>query len=652
MTNNLKTTYLISRTPKNNELVYAIEGLENLASVHTISTKPERIIELDYFEKDDLNNVLKSLSKKYLFYEVNMKEKMLLSGNEAIALGAYEAGCHFASAYPGTPSTEIVETLIKKYGNIDSQWCTNEKVALEVGYGACLAGARTLVCMKQVGLNVAADPFFTISYTGVNGGLVIITADEPGVHSSQNEQDNRNYAAFSKIPMLEPSDSQEAKEMVKQAFNISEKFDTPVLIRMTTRICHTTGIVYGSPKEEHEIKKYEKDYRKRSMVPINAYQRHFAVEERLNNLRKFADQTPLNQIIYKSKDIGIITSGISFMHAQEAFPQHSILKLGLSYPLPYKQIMDFSKNVKKIYIIEENDDFLEMRIRAMLPEKDISGKDKLPIVGELTTGIIKKAFSREATDKDPEKPEILKRLPVFCPGCPHRGSFHLIKKYADVITGDIGCYGLAALPPLLSMDTIICMGASIGMAEGFSKIRPDQKVVGVIGDSTFYHTGINGLLDLHFNKGVNKIVIFDNSITAMTGHQPHPGSPIDKNGNIADPIDLEKLVSSIGLQVTTLDPLKLKESNEKLKEIMASEKSYVIIFRSPCALLPEVRNIKKKPFFIDHEKCIACGACLKLLCPAIESNGKGKKPIIREFMCVGCGLCSQVCPKNAIKQEV
>ncbi|MDD2717043.1 MAG: indolepyruvate ferredoxin oxidoreductase subunit alpha [Candidatus Wallbacteria bacterium] len=573
-----------------------------------------------------------------------MDEKKLLSGNEAVARGAYEAGCRFATSYPGTPSTEILETVLREYSGINAQWATNEKVALEVGYGACLAGARTLVTMKQVGLNVAADPFFTISYTGVNGGLVIVSADEPGVHSSQNEQDNRNYAKFAKIPMLEPSDSQEALEFTKYGFALSEEFDTPVLLRLTTRICHGHSVVYPGKMQDPTLKEYKKDWRKRAMVPANALARHPEVEKRLCNLKQASESSPLNDITWKSSDVGIITSGVAYFHALEAFPQYSILKLGFSYPLPEAKIKDFTSKVKQVYLIEENDPFLEEQVRALCPSVEIHGKDLLPVVGELTPETIRVAFKGKTGIKKGLAQDALRRLPVFCPGCPHRGSFYLTKKYARVITGDIGCYGLAALPPLECMDTIICMGASVGMAEGFSKVRPLEKVLGVIGDSTFYHSGVTGLLDIYFNSATSKLVILDNSTTAMTGHQPNPGSPVNSRGEPRG-INLEALVGSIGINVKSLDPLSLKDSARELEQIMNSQSGAVVIFKSPCILLPEVAKNKKSPFRIDQAACVNCKACLKLLCPALEA---AEKPLIREFMCAGCGLCAQVCPKSAI----
>ncbi|MDD5091231.1 MAG: thiamine pyrophosphate-dependent enzyme [Candidatus Wallbacteria bacterium] len=570
----------------------------------------------------------------------------LISGNEAIALGAAEAGCSFATAYPGTPSTEILEAVIRRHREIKSQWAVNEKVALEVGYGACLAGARTMVCMKQVGLNVAADPFFTISYTGVNGGLVIVSADEPGVHSSQNEQDNRNYAAFAKIPMLEPADSQEAKEMTIFAFELSEKFDTPVLLRVTTRVCHTCSRVFPSQPKTVLLRDYVRDFRKRTMVPVNALHRHAAVEERLAAMSSFSNETPWNEITWKSRDIGMITSGVSHFHAVEAFPQYSVLKLGLSYPLPQNKIREFAEGVKQIYIVEENDPFIENQVRGMNLPCEIHGKDMLPVVGELSPEKISCGFKGKRSLKSGLSDDAIKRLPVFCPGCPHRGSFYLLKKHADVITGDIGCYGLAALPPLQCMDSIICMGASVGMAEGFKAVRPESRVIGVLGDSTFFHSGLTGLLDIVSNRSGAKIAVLDNATTAMTGHQPHPGSPCDSHGKERKPVDPARLIEAAGICMEVLDPLNLKESAAGLERIMSLPEPAVAVFRSACALLPEVRAMKRPSLRIFQDECVNCGLCLTLLCPAME---KGDKPVIRDFLCSGCGLCAQVCPKKAIR---
>ena len=484
-------------------------------------------------------------------------EKAILSGNEAIARGFYEAGGSFASAYPGTPSTEILENIVQ-YEEIQAQWAPNEKVALEVAAGAALGGARSLAAMKHVGVNVAADPLFSLSYQGVNTGIVIVSADDPSMHSSQNEQDNRWYARAAKIPMLEPSDSQEAKDFTKLALELSEKFDTPVLLRTTTRINHSKSIVSLNDRVAIPTKQYKKDMLKNVLLPSNARKKHVLVEKRMTDLEQFGNECDCNRIEWGDKKLGIITSGISYQYTREIFPNTSILKLGLTNPLPKKLIREFVDQVEKVYVIEELDPFLEEQILAMGIQ--LEGKNRLPIIGELSQEIVARSLIGES---EPQKSSlkdipIPPRPPVLCPGCSHRGVFYAMKKLRLTVTGDIGCYTLAAIPPLEIMDTCLCMGASVGFAEGMEKAAGDKlkgKLVGVIGDSTFYHSGITGLIDIVYNQGKTKICILDNHITAMTGHQEHPGSGLTLKGEPTIKADLEAICRAVGVKrVVKFDP--------------------------------------------------------------------------------------------------
>jgi len=457
--------------------------------------------------------------------------RKLLSGNEAIAQGAYEADCRVACAYPGTPSTEILEN-IARYPDIYAEWSTNEKVALDIVSGACFAGVRALTAMKHVGLNVAADTFFSISYSGVTGGLLIVSCDDPAMHSSQNEQDNRHYAKATKVPMLEPSDSQEAKDFVKLGFNLSEEFDTPVLLRMTTRISHSKSIVEIGKREEHPPKGYKKDVKKRLLIPANARERHKIVEERLRKLEIYSNEFPYNRIEWGDKSLGIITSGISYQYAREVFPDASFLKLSMTYPVPKNLVQKFAANVTKLYVIEEGDPFLEDEIKAL--GINVIGKEKVPICGELDPSILRGSFGLKAKVRGRRTTKSISlRPPILCPGCPHRGVFYVINKLKLYAPGDIGCYALGALPPLNAMDTCISMGASIGNAFGIEQALDDKisdKVVAVIGDSTFFHAGIPSLIDIVYNKGKTTVIILDNLTTAMTGHQEHPGTGITLMG--------------------------------------------------------------------------------------------------------------------------
>ncbi|HHV95495.1 MAG TPA: indolepyruvate ferredoxin oxidoreductase subunit alpha [Clostridiaceae bacterium] len=575
--------------------------------------------------------------------------KKLMLGNEAVARGAYEAGVTVATAYPGTPSTEITEN-IAKYDEIYSEWSPNEKVALEVAIGASIAGARAICSMKHVGLNVAADPLFTVSYTGVNGGLVIVVADDPGMHSSQNEQDSRHYARAAKVPMLEPADSQECKDFVKEAYKISETFDTPVIIRLTTRIAHSRSLVEVSEKENYALKDYKKDFNKYVMMPAMARKRHVIVEKRIDDLKDFADKTNLNRIEWGSKEIGIITSGIAYQYSKEALGENaSYLKLGMVYPLPVELIKKFASEVKTLYVIEELEPFIED-----LAKKEgikVIGKELFPLVGELSANLIREKILgiNENSTNEINMP-IPTRPPVLCPGCPHRGVFYVLKKLKLTVTGDIGCYTLGALPPLESMDTCVCMGASIGMAHGFEKARAREfgkKTVAVIGDSTFIHSGITGLIDIVYNKGNSTVIILDNSITGMTGHQHNPCSGFTIKNEPTKQVDLEKLAYAIGIErVKIVDTYNLKELESVIREEIAAEEPSLIIAQRPCALL---KNVKfKGPLRINREKCKLCKICMRIACPAIVDNGSYIE--VNEALCVGCDLCTKVCNFNAFER--
>lgn len=587
--------------------------------------------------------------------------KKLLTGNEAVARGAYEAGVTFASAYPGTPSTEILEN-IALYDEIYSEWAPNEKVAVEATVGASIAGARAMAAMKHVGLNVAADPFFTFAYTGVNGGCIIVSADDPGMHSSQNEQDNRYFAKAAKVPMLEPSDSQEAKDFVKVGYEISEKYDVPVLLRLTTRICHSKGMVNIDDRKDVEIKEYTKDIPKYVAAPANARVLHVKLEEKLKELEKFSNETELNKIEWNDKKIGIVTSGIAYQYAKEAFGKEaSYLKLGFTFPLPKDKMRDFSKEVEKLYVIEELEPYIETEIRAMGIE--VTGKDKLPVVGELNPDIIAKTLLGDITpiiDMDEDK--VVGRPPTMCAGCPHRGFFYELSKKKDVVvTGDIGCYTLGASPPLLATDTVICMGASISAGHGFKqaseKNNRSKKVFSVIGDSTFFHSGITGLLDIVYNNGNVTVVILDNRITGMTGHQENPGTGYTIKGEPTEEIDLVKLCEAVGIKdINIINPLDLKETREAIDRSMSLDKPNVIITKWPCVLkkmkaeeIEEYKLNDRKICYVDNEQCKKCKMCLKVGCPAISFD-PSVGAIIDDAMCVGCDVCLQVCPFGAIKK--
>ena len=591
--------------------------------------------------------------------------KKLMTGNEAIARGAYEAGVKYASAYPGTPSTEILENIALYKGDIKTEWATNEKVALEAVAGASIAGARSVASMKHVGLNVAADPLFTIAYTGVNGGLVIITADEPGQHSSQNEQDNRNYAKASKIPMLEPSTSQEAKDMFKEAFEISEKFDTPVLYRLTTRLCHSKGIVECEERKEVGIKEYIKNASKYVTVPANSRLLRVKVEERMKKLAEFSNTTDLNYMELNDTKIGVVVSGMCVNFAKEVFGKEvSYLKLGFTFPLPDEKIKEFASRVDKIYVIEENDKFIEDHVKSLGIE--CYGKDVLPAYGEMTPDIIRKSvYGKTFESLETDEELLIPRPPTFCSGCPHRGLFYELGKRKNVvITGDIGCYTLGFAEPYNAMDCVVCMGASLGSGHGaqqvFNMVEGNKKrVVGVLGDSTFFHTGINGLLDVIYNKGNSISIILDNRITGMTGHQENPGSGYTLQGEVTTEVSIEAVVRACGVKnVRVVNPNNLEEVNEALDWAFDLDEASVIITRWPCALKkfsPQDIEEFNKPFTnkckIEEDLCIGCKKCTRTGCPAISYDKSIKKATIDRNQCLGCEICLQVCPKEAIVKE-
>lgn len=573
--------------------------------------------------------------------------KKIMLGNEAVARGLYEAGVRLVSSYPGTPSTEVTEAAAK-YDEIYAEWAPNEKVALEVALGAAIGGGRSFVGMKHVGLNVAADPLFITSYTGVNGGMVIGVADDPGMHSSQNEQDSRHYAIAAKLPMVEPSDSGECLEFTKLAYEFSEKFDTPFILRLNTRVSHSQSIVETSDRVEVEVKPYEKDASKHVMMPGNARPRHVEVEKRLNTLREFAENCPFNKVIENpGAKVGIITSGPSFNYALEAFGDTaSYLKLGLVNPLPEKLLRDFAAKYETVYVIEELDPVIESHCKAL--GLNVHGKDILPLCGEFSQELLSKLL----LGKEPEcyslDENIPVRPPVLCPGCPHRGVFYLFNKLKLYVSGDIGCYTLGAAKPLGGMDTTLCMGASVSALHGFNKIRHEEhKSVAVIGDSTFMHSGITGLVDIVYNKGFSTVVVVDNSITGMTGHQQNPCTGFTLKGEKVYGILIENIAKAVGVpeeHIRIVDPNDLAETERVLKEELASDTPSVIICRRPCALLKYVKH--NPPLVIDHDKCVGCKACMKIGCPCISV--KDGKASIDQTLCNGCGLCTQMCRLGAI----
>lgn len=575
-----------------------------------------------------------------------MKELML--GNEAVARGAYEAGVRVAVAYPGTPSTEITENMAKySKDEVYCEWAPNEKVALEVAIGASMGGARAICCMKHVGVNVAADPLFTAAYTGVRGGLVLVAADDPGMHSSQNEQDSRFYARSAHVPMLEPADSAECREYVMRAFEISEKYDTPVMLRLVTRIAHARSLVEEGVRQEIPLKDYEKDIKKYVMMPGNAKGRHVVVEAREKKLEEEIDALGFNRVEMADTKVGVVCSGSAYQYVKEALPNASVLKLGMVYPLPEKLIRDFASKVDQLLVVEELEPFFEDAIKAMgIP---CSGKDKTGLQGELFVRKVGRLFGGEADCGPAETQGIPMRPPVLCPGCPHRAVFYVLKKLGLTVAADIGCYTLGAMPPLAAVDSVVCMGASIGMALGLEKARGRdfaKKTVAVIGDSTFVHSGITGLVDMVYNQGHSTVIIVDNSTTGMTGHQPNPTTGFNVRGEIAPQLDVVKLCEAIGVpSVRVVDPFNMKELEQTIMEESEKDVPSVIIARRPCALL-----VKKKtaPCAINTDKCRKCGMCMKIGCPAILKAENGQVSIDAS-LCNGCGLCKEMCHFGAIE---
>jgi len=586
--------------------------------------------------------------------------KILMTGNEAIARGAWEAGITVASAYPGTPSTEIMENMEQYKEDVYCEWAPNEKVAVETAIGASVAGVRALAAQKHVGLNVAADPIFTVAYTGVTGGLVLVTADDPGMHSSQNEQDNRNYATAARLLMLNPADSSEAKEFTKLGFELSEKFDTPVLLHVTTRICHTkTAVEFDNRKLVPHVP-YQKNIKKFVATPANAKVLRVKLEERIAAMTEYSNRTPINKTEYFSTKIGIISSGVAYQYAREVFGEDaSYLKLGMTFPMPMELIKEFASKVEKIYVIEEMDPYIENHLKmAGIP---CIGKELIPSFGELNTDIIRKALLGKETEPINSSLQAVARPPVLCAGCPHRGFFYALSKKKNVmIAGDIGCYTLASAPPLSALDSCFCMGGSIstghGAAQAYKKVGADTKVVACLGDSTFFHTGINSLLDCAYNMSNSTSVILDNRITGMTGHQENPGSGCTLMGAPAPQADIAAICQAVGIKkenIYIVNPLLLDEVNKALDEALEKDEPTVIITKWPCILKKfsnqdkEEYDLSPKTCRVDQDKCKKCRLCSKCGCPAIYA---GDIISINEASCTGCGVCRQICPFGAIEE--
>ncbi len=573
--------------------------------------------------------------------------KQLMQGNTAAARGLYEAGCCVASSYPGTPSTEITEETAK-FNEIYCEWAPNEKVAMETAFGASLAGRRSFCGMKHVGLNVAADPLFTLSYTGINAGMVICVADDAGMHSSQNEQDSRHYARAAKLPMLEPSDSQEALDFFKRAYDLSEEYDCPVIVKMCTRIAHSQSLVETGERNEVPAKPYEKNIAKYVMMPGNAIRRHPVVEERMRRLQELAERIDINRIESgNDKSIGIITSSTCYQYVKEACgDSYPVLKLGMIWPLPDTKIKTFAESVERLVVVEELDGFIEGYCRELGLNPD--GKNIFPIEGELSQNIISERLNQIHYDAKKLDEKIPARPPMMCAGCPHRGLFYTLSKNKCTVLGDIGCYTLGAVAPLSAMEMTLCMGASVSALHGFNKAGGEHAVA-VIGDSTFMHSGMTGLANIAYNQSKSVVIILDNSITGMTGHQQNPTTGYNIKGDPAGKIDLEALCRAMGFKrVRVIDPYNLKECDDVLKEELSADESSVIISRRPCALLKYVKH--NPPLKVNTSKCVACKSCMKIGCPALSM--KEGKAHVDETLCVGCGVCEQLCKFNALSEEV
>ena len=575
-----------------------------------------------------------------------MSEKVIMLGNEAIARGAYEAGVKVSAAYPGTPSTEISENLVKYKDSLYCEWSPNEKVATEVAIGASVAGVRAMSCMKHVGFNVAADPTYTVSYMGVNGGLVIVVADDPGLYSSQNEQDTRMVARAAQLPVIEPSDSSEAKEFIKVAFDLSEKFDRPFVYRTTTRLAHSQGLVELNERKEIEDKPYEKNIRKNVMMPGNAKLRHVEIEKRNLELAEVANTLPINKVEMNDTKIGVITSGIPYQYVKEALPEASVLKLGMVNPLPRKLIEEFASKVDTLYVVEELDPVIETQVKSW-GIKAI-GKEIFTVQGEYSANMLREAILKEELDisKPAQAPG---RPPILCPGCPHRGVYYVLNKLKIHAAGDIGCYTLGAVAPLSVVDTTICMGASISSLHGMEKAKGKEYIknwVAVIGDSTFLHTGVNSLMNMMYNKATGTVIILDNSTTGMTGHQDHAATGKTLQGDPTYAIDIPALCRAIGVKnVVEVNARDIQAVEKAVKEEIAKDEVSVIITKTPCVLLDK----SKKPLYQTHrDKCKKCGMCMKPGCPAMTKNADGTVSI-DDTMCTGCGLCASLCKFDAIE---
>ncbi len=580
--------------------------------------------------------------------------KHLMTGNEAAARGAYEAGVQVCSAYPGTPSTEIFENLPQYKDSLYCEWAPNEKVATEVAYGAAIAGARSLTAMKHVGVNVAADPIFTAAYNGLSGGMVIVSADDPSMHSSQNEQDNRYYARAAKMAMVEPSDSQECKDFMKAAFEISEQFGVPVLYRTTTRVCHSKSLVEFAEREEKQIPPFERNIRARVCTPAFAYENHAILEEKLARLEEYSNKSPLNRVEMAGSKIGVVTASIAYQYAKEVFPEDaSFLKLGMTNPLPMQLIRDFACKVEKLYVIEELEPIMEEQIRAAGIEcvgKELTGK-----LYEFNPQILRERLFGEKAKTVDVGVQAVSRPPALCPGCPHRGFFYTVSKHKDfVVGGDIGCYTLGCSAPLNALDSVLCMGGGftvpMGMAKAFAAAGDKtHKVFGVVGDSTFFHSGMTGAAEILYNGGGVIPVVLDNHITGMTGHQENPGSGYNLQGEIAAAIKIENVLAGLGYEnIIIVDPQDLEAMEKAMLDAAASEKPAAIICRRPCLLIKRMKHDIGK-CVVDTEKCVGCKKCLKVGCPAVMV--KDKKSFIDPTLCVGCTVCAQVCPVNAISRK-